>query len=62
MPTRQKRFFITGAAALATAGTALDLSLQNERQIKEIKNTLESQEKDLTELKTTLAIRTTLVS
>ena len=34
MPTRQKRFFITGAAALATAGTALDLSLQNERQIK----------------------------
>ena len=39
--------FITGAAALATASTALDLSIQNEKQIKEIRETPERHESKL---------------
>ena len=56
LPHRKRRFF-TGVAALATAATALDLSLQNEQTIKQIQAMMAKQEESIDQIKATLAAR-----
>ena len=57
MPEEHRCFFITGAAALATASIALNLSIQNEKQIKEIRENVEIYESKLGHMRTVLANR-----
>ena len=57
MPEEHRCFFIAGAAALAIASTVLNLSLQNKKQVKEIRETLERHESKLGRMGTVLENR-----